>query len=123
MMLGMAEELGETVGVAEACRVLEVPRSSLYRARKPGPVSSPGPTPPRALSVAEKAEIRAVLNSERFWDSAPREVYASLLDEGEYMCHWRTMYRILEEHDEVHERRNQRRQPVSVRFGAGISLT
>jgi putative transposase len=115
MMLGMAEELGETVGVAEACRVLEVPRSSLYRARKPRPVSSPRPTPPRALSVAEKAEIRAMLNSERFWDSAPREVYASLLDEGEYMCHWRTMYRILEEHDEVHERRNQRRQPVSVK--------
>ena len=94
MMLGMAEELGETVGVAEACRALEVPRSSLYRARKPRLVSASRPPPPRILSAAEKEDVRAVLNSERFWDSAPREVYATLLDEGEYLCHWRTMYRL-----------------------------
>jgi putative transposase len=67
------------------------------------------------LSATEKAEVRAVLNSERFWDAAPREVYAALLDEGIYHCHWRTMYRILEEHDEVQERRNQRRYPVSIK--------
>ena len=114
-MLGMAEEMAETVGVSEACRTLGVPRSSLYRARKPKPASSARPTPPRALDSAEKAGVRAVLNSERFCDSAPREVYATLLDEGEYLCHWRTMYRILEEHDEVHERRNLRRHPVSVK--------
>ena len=114
-MLGMAEELGETVGVSEACRVLGVPRSNLYRARKPKPAPSPRPTPQRALGQAEKAEVRAVLNSERFCDAAPREVYATLLDEGEYYCHWRTMYRILEEYDEVHERRNQRRHPVSIK--------
>jgi len=114
-MLGMAEELGETVGVSEACQVLGVPRSSLYRARKPKPEPSPRPTPQRALEEEEKAEVRAVLNSERFCDAAPREVYATLLDEGEYYCHWRTMYRILEEHDEVHERRNQRRRPASIK--------
>ena len=114
-MLSMAEELGETVGVSEACRVLGVPRSSLYRARKPELASSPRPTPQRALGEEEKAEVRAVLNSERFCDAAPREVYATLLDEGEYYCHWRTMYRILEEHDEVHERRNQRRHPLSIK--------
>jgi len=114
-MLGMAEELAETVGVSEACRTLGVPRSSLYRARKPQRASSPRPTPPRALGWAEQAGVRAVLNSERFCDWAPREVYATVLDEGEELCHWRTMYRILEEHDEVHERRNQRRHPVSVK--------
>ena len=114
-MIEAAEELGEKVGVSEACRVLGVPRSSLYRARKPKPAASPRPTPPRALSAAEKAEVRAVLNSERFWDSAPREVYATLLDEGEYLCHWRTMYRILAEHNEVNERRNQRRHPAPVK--------
>ena len=114
-MLGMAEELAVTVGVSEACRTLGVPRSSLYRARKPQRASSPRPTPPRALGSSEKVGVRAVLNSERFCDSAPREVYATLLDEGEYLCHWRTMYRILEEHDEVLERRNQRRHPVSVK--------
>ena len=114
-MIEAADELSKTVSVSEACRVLGVPRSSLYRARKPKPASAPRPTPTRALSAAEKAEVRAVLNSERFWDLAPREVYATLLDEGVYHCHWRTMYRVLDEHDEVHERRNQRRHPVSIK--------
>ena len=50
-----------------------------------------------------------MLNSERFCDTAPRQVYATLLDEdGIYLCHWRTMYTILNEHDEVQERRRQR---------------
>jgi len=56
--------------------------------------------------------VRRVLNSERFQDSVPRQVYATLLDEGEYLCHWRTMYRILDEHGEVRERRNQLQHPV-----------
>ncbi len=42
---------------------------------------------------------------------APREVYATLLDEGEYLCSVRTMYRILDENDELRERRNQLRHP------------
>jgi hypothetical protein len=32
-------------------------------------------------------------------DYSPREVYATLLDEGVYLCHWRTMDRILNEYD------------------------
>ena len=59
--------------------------------------------------------MRAVLNSEQFVDQSPREVYATLLDEGVYHCHWRTMYRILSEHDEVRERRSQRRHPQSIK--------
>jgi putative transposase len=51
------------------------------------------------------------LNSERFVDSAPRQVYATLLDEEIYLCSWRTMYRILNEFEEVRERRNQLTHP------------
>jgi putative transposase len=68
------------------------------------------PPSPRALSPAERAEVRAVLNSERFADCAPREVYATLLDEGTYLCSWSTMYRSLREADEVKRRRDQVRQ-------------
>ena len=107
-MINAVEELRETTGAAEASRVLSVPRSSIYRARHPKPEPSSRPTPGRALQPAEKAEVRAILNSERFCDRSPREVYATLLDEGRYLCDWRTMYRVLEEHDEVRERRNQR---------------
>jgi putative transposase len=111
-MIEAAEALGEDVGVSKACRSLGVPRRSLYRARKPKGNPEPRSAPPRALGEEEKHEVRAVLNSERFCDSSPRQVYATLLDEeGIYMCHWRTMYRILEEHDEVRERRRQGCRP------------
>jgi putative transposase len=119
-----AEELAQITGVTTACQVLKVPRSSLYRAASgTGQLQPKTPAPSsqrrkprhkwhRALSDAEKKEVRNVLNSERFQDQSPREVYAALLDDGVYLCHWRTMYRILDEHDEVRERRNQLRHPV-----------
>ena len=112
MMIEVAEEVGEKTGVSAACRALSVPRSNVYRARKPKVPPAPRPTPDRALSPAEKREVRAVLNSERFCDNSPREVFATLLDEASYYCHWRTMYRILAEYDEVRERRNQRQHPT-----------
>jgi putative transposase len=112
-MIEAVEKLGQTAGVSQACRALSVPRSSLYRSRKPPEAPTTRPTPPRALSPEEKSTVRAILNSDQFCDEAPREVYATLLDQGEYYCHWRTMYRILKEHDEVRERRKQRRHPVS----------
>jgi putative transposase len=38
-------------------------------------------------------------------------VYATLLDEGRYLCSERTMYRLLAAHQEVRERRNQLQHP------------
>jgi putative transposase len=48
----------------------------------------------------------------RFVDLPPAQVYATLLDEGTYLCSTRTMYRILEEAGEVRERRDQRTHPT-----------
>jgi putative transposase len=110
-MIQTVEQLAPIVGVKRACQDLGVPRSSLYRARQPQPPAKPRPKPSRALNEAERAEVRAVLNSDRFQDAPPRQVYATLLDEGTYLCHWRTMYRILKEHHEVRERRNQLKHP------------
>ncbi len=117
-MIHSAEQLGQAVGISTACQALEVPRASLYRARRDlaaERLPSRPATPLRALSQVEKAEVRQILNNERFQDSAPREVYATLLDEGQYLCSWRTMYRILDENDEVCERRNQLRHPNYVK--------
>jgi len=52
-----------------------------------------------------------VLASPRFVDRAPGEVVATLLDEGEYLCSERTMYRVLAANQSVRERRNQREHP------------
>jgi len=107
-----AEKLCESTTVSAACESLGVPRSSFYRARQPKREPKPRPTPERALSQEEREQVRQTLNSERFQDSAPRQVYAALLDEGKYLCSWRTMYRILDDYKEVKERRNQLCHPT-----------
>ena len=107
-----AEEVSKRIGRKAACAALGIPRSSQYRARKLRRDPTQRKNSPRALCPAEKEVIRQELNSERFVDCAAREVYATLLDEGRYLCSWRSMYRILAENDEVRERRNQLRHPT-----------
>ena len=100
------------VGIAAACRLLGVPRSSSYRSQQPAPPPTPRPRSPRALTATEVAAITTLVPSDRFADCAPRQIDATLLDEGRYLCHWRTMYRILAIHNQVRERRNQLRHPA-----------
>ena len=108
--MAWVDGLRAQMSAQQACAALAVPRSWYYRARRsknePANAQPPArPSPAHALSEAEKQTVRQTLNSSRFQDQTPRTVYATLLDEGTYLCHWRTMYRILDEHDEVHERR------------------
>lgn len=103
------------VGVLGACAALAVNRASFYRWQKPAAPKAPRPRPVRALSDAENAEVLATLDSDRFMEKTPREVYAELLDEDVYLCSVRTMYRILAKHGQVRERRDQRRHPVYVK--------
>jgi putative transposase len=56
-----------------------------------------------------------VLNSERFCDLAPAQVWAILLDEGRYLCSVSTMYRILRSRHQVRERRRQARHPAHIK--------
>jgi putative transposase len=65
----------------------------------------------RALSQQERAAVLAVLYSERFADRAPATIYATLLDEGIYLCSVSTMYRLLRANAEVRERRRVARHP------------
>ena len=111
-MIMSTEQLAPTLGVATACDILQVPRSSVYRARQPYLTPRVRPEPVRALSPAERDVVHHTLNTERFADQAPREVYATLLDEDTYLCSASTMYRVLAEHTEVRERRDQLRHPA-----------
>lgn len=109
--MAAVEELRGKIGVKAACQALGLPRSQYYRKRRPVGAAPTKGVPARALSAAERETVRALLHSARFVDQAPREVYATLLDEGVYHCSVRTMYRILAEHAEVRERRDQLRHP------------
>jgi hypothetical protein len=69
-------ELAAQIGVKSACDVLKVPRSRVYRERQPKTEPLPRPTPAHGLSEAERQHVRDTLNSERFMDQIPRQVYA-----------------------------------------------
>ncbi len=97
--------------VEKICAGLGVARASYYRRQRPNPVAITQRSHPRALSGNERQGVLGILNSERFWDQAPGEIYATLLDEGKYLCSERTMYRILADNQQVKERRDQLRHP------------
>jgi putative transposase len=103
------------VGIVAACAALGVSRASFYRDRVPRPTPSPRPRPPRSLPDEERAAVLAVLDSERFADKAPAQVYASLLDDDVRLCSIRTMYRVLAANNQVRERRHLRRHPTYVK--------
>ena len=111
-------ELASHVGLEAACRAFAFNPAYVYRdrARRRGVFSrhpiTVRPRPPLALSVAEQNRLLGVLDSERFADTAPAAVYATLLDEGQYYGSVRTMYRLLASEGQVGDRRQQRRHPV-----------
>jgi putative transposase len=108
------EELTPVIGTLPACRALGVAPATIYRRRRPPAPrpKRPRPTPPRALTGPERAAVLAELHSERFVDSSPAQVWATLLDEGSYLASERTMYRLLAADGEVRERRAQLSHPA-----------
>jgi putative transposase len=64
------------------------------------------------LSETEREAVVEVLHSPTFVNMAPAAIFATLLDEGKYLCSVRTMYRILASLDEVRERRAIARRPA-----------
>jgi putative transposase len=121
-MVAGVTELADLVGVTDACTTLGVPRSSSYRALQPtsttlaargGALVPSRRRPARRLSAGERGHIRDLRKSERFADCAPRPIWATLLDEQQSHCSWRTMYRILADAHEVRDRRTQIRRTGS----------
>ena len=106
---------GDVPSVRRLCESLGVAPATYYRARRRAArptCAVPRRSPPRALAAVEQQRILDVLHEDRFLDLAPAQVYATLLDEGVYHCAERTMYRLLAAHDEIRERRAQRRHPA-----------
>src|SRR5712691_953463 len=97
--MAAVDQLSPLVGVKPACQALAVPRASWYRRRgrrlSPPTVAAQRHSA-RALSEAEQEAVLTCLHEERFQDCSPAQVYAALLDEGQFHCSIRTMYRLLE---------------------------
>ena len=106
----MVQEIGPRLGIAPTCNAVGLSRATYYRGQIPRPEPQPR-TIPRALSAVERGAVLQVLHEPRFVDLSPSEVYATLLDESQYLCSERTMYRVLAANCEVKERRDQARHP------------
>ena len=114
------QELVPVVGTKAACAAVGRARATYYRRHRSTPRPPPRPRQPtrpqpRALRPAEQAAVLTELHSERFVDQAPATVYATLLDEGRYLCSVATMYRLLRANGEVHERRRQATHPAAIK--------
>lgn len=109
-------QLAPIVGRKQACAVLGRSRATHYRTLNPKPPADPGQRRShRGLSDTEREQVYDTLDSERFCDLAPAQVWATLLDDGTYLCSIPTMYRLLRLRDEVRERRRQARHPAHVK--------
>jgi putative transposase len=118
MICETVEKLTPIVGTRPACRAVGASVATVYRGRRPPQPRPPRPrpAPARALSEPERAAVLGLLHSERFVDCSPAQVYATLLDEQQYLCSERTMYRLLAaSHGGVRERRDQLTHPAYMR--------
>lgn len=105
-------ELAEHTSTSHACTLLGWSRATHYRAQRPmalrlvasRPVR-PRLVPSNALSAAESARVVAELNSARFADKSVGQCWATLLDEGIYLCSMSTMHRLLRRAGQAGERR------------------
>ena len=94
-----------------AAALVGVPRATATRKpRIQTPAIRRGPS--NRLTDAERARVLEVVNSKRFIDLAPIQIFAQLLDEGTYLCSISTLYRILTENAQVKERRRLARHPA-----------
>lgn len=111
----MVNDLSTKVGTKKACNSFGIPRSSYYYWKNPDSgkiLYQNRKLPDFAYTSTEKQTILNLMNSEIYMNQTPYEIYASRLDEGEYLCSVRTMYRILGENDQVKERRKVRRSNI-----------
>ena len=102
---------GAGVPTRTAAVLVGVPRASATR-RPRSPTRSEVRVPPNKLSTAERARILAVVNSDRFVDLPPIQIYAHLLDEGIYLGSISTIYRVLAANAQVKERRRLAHHPA-----------
>jgi len=114
-------ELTPALGTSAACRALGLWRgapqrqqASVRRKAFVGPRvhRRARACAPLALDAQERHVLLNTLNSERFADTAPAAVHATLLDEGVYLGSVRTMYRLLAQDGGSRERRRQLTHPA-----------
>lgn len=109
-------ELGGEIGERAACATLRVSRATLARQRRePIACTARKYRSIRRLNESERTAILAAAHTDRFADFSVREIYATLLDEGQYLGSISSMYRVLRAAGETKERRALATHPARVK--------
>ena len=117
MTIVACAELIPLVGTTRSCRLTGRSKASHYRALT-GPVHGPPvprPTPANALTSEERELVLGLLRGPAYRDLAVAQVWAILLDAGQYLCSQSTMHRLLREAGENRDRRRQRTHPAKTK--------
>lgn len=108
----MAVDASQECGAKEACKAFGVSKATFFRHRDPKPKNEKKrKRHHRQLSETEEKMVLENLTCERFIDESVPEIYTTLLDEDQYLCSQRTMYRILHKHASTRDRRDQLHHP------------
>lgn len=109
-------ELATQIGTRSACVILGASRATMHRRGTPhAEHSKPRRRAPRRLTDPERQVLLDLAHSDRFCDLSVREIYATLLDEGQYLASISTWYRVLRAAGETRERRRQATHPARVK--------
>ena len=114
MINPVVEQLAQHTSTVAACSLLGRSRAGHYRSRRPADPARQRrarPAPCNALTQGERDRVLAVLTSDRFVDKSVAQTWATLLDEGTYLCSMSTMHRILRANHAAGERRCQATHP------------
>ncbi|MEJ5947039.1 IS3 family transposase [Pseudokineococcus basanitobsidens] len=119
MKLTAVDQLRPQVGQVAACALVGQSRATAHRRAKP---VAEGPKPRRTrespaskLTDAEAARVLDVLTSPRFAEASVAQTWATLLDEGTYLCSQSTMHRLLRAAGAGGDRRRQATHPPRAR--------
>ena len=95
MIVVACNELIPLVGTTRSCALTGRSKASHYRVLSGPTHGPPAPrsTPANALSPAERERVLALLRGPAYRDLAVAQVWAILLDDGQYLCSQSTMHR------------------------------
>jgi putative transposase len=117
MMGEIAQARAAGARLAPACALAGIDLRTLQRWRSAGGLAhgdrrpaADRPTPPHALSAAERARIVAVANEPRFADTPPARIVPTLADEGTYIASEASFHRVLRAQGQMN-RRGRARPP------------
>ncbi len=111
----------DSAGLIKACEQAGIDRRTYHRwldratgeVREDGRPEAERPRPPQALTVEELEAILLTCQLPEFVDQPPSQIVPSLADRGIYSASESSMYRILHDADQQHERgRASRRSKV-----------